>query len=266
MLEFRDRISVAAWVAGLILALQSALISPAWEITWYPLGTPLTISLGSDFLVGGALFMALVGATQWILAAWDLPRPNIPLREGTWAQPLAMGWLAFRLLPHQPGPRARIIFLLSTLLLLALAWHTLARILAGVRAEYPVRFAWRTLVFATAGVLYLWLYGLRVRSLLSATQMLVGTYLLAAALWLDILHPARLRWLYSLIVAIVIAQLAWALRQTPLPSLRAGILLLLAFYLLTALVERGIQHRLNPRLVVEFAGTGIIALALVLLL
>ncbi len=266
MLTFRDRIGIATWVVGLILALQPTLISPAWEMTWYPLGTPLTVSLGSDLLVGTALFMALVGSTQWILSAWDLPRPEVRFREGAWAQPLAMGWLAFRLLPHQPSPRVRLVFLVSTLLVLALTWHTLVRVVAGVRPEYPARFLWRTLVFATAGVLYLWLYSLGVRSLVSATQMLVGTYLLAAALWLDILRPVRVRWLYSLIVALIVAQLAWAFRQTPLPPLRAGILLLLSFYLLTALVERGLQHRLSLRVVAEFIGTGILALALILLL
>lgn len=266
MLSFRDRISVATWVVGLILALQPILLAPRWNVTWYPLGTPLTVSVDRDFVLGMFLFAAVVGGTQWVLAAWDLKRPGVRFREGAWTLPLAIGWLALRLLPHRPDLRAWVGLLVGTLLVIALSWHTLARLLGGIRAEYPARLVWRVLVFVAAGALYLWLYGLGVRSLLAATQMLVGTYLLAAALWLEMSRPASVRWLYSLITALIIAQFAWAFRQTMLSPLRAGLILLLIFYLLTALVERGVQERLNVRVVVEFLATATLALIVILLI
>ncbi len=266
MLGFRDRISIVAWVAGLVLVVQPILLAPSWQITWFPFGTPLTVTVDRDFLLALLLFPALIGGTQWILRAWDVPYRGTRLREGAWTLPLAVGWLALRLLPHQPTTRAWVVFLAGALLILALTWHTLSRLLGKVPAEYPVGLVWRVLVFAVAGVLYLWLYGLRVRSLLATTQMLVGTYLLAVSLWLSMSFSPRARWLYGLVVAFIVAQFAWAFRQIALGPLRGGLLLLLLFYMLTALVERGARERLDARVIVEFTATVVLALVLILLI
>ncbi len=266
MQTFRDRISVVTWVAGLMLALQPVLIAPAWAFTWYPLGSPLTLIVDRDLIVGTLLVMVIVGGTQWVLTAWDLPEPHVPFREGAWALPLAIGWIALRLLPYQPTPRAWLAFLAGTLLILALSWHVLAHTAGKAPARWPASFLLRANAFAAAGTLYLWLYNLGTRSLLSATQMLVGTYLLAAALWLETPVPARLRWLYSLVAGLIIAQLAWALKQTPLSPLRAGLILLLLFYIQTAVFERALLGKLRLRVALEYVVTGLVVLVLILTL
>ncbi len=253
MLTFRDRIGITTWVVGLLLALQPTLLTPSWRITWHPLGTPLTLMIGRDTFLGLFLFLTLTGGTQWILYAWDANPKGIPFRQGAWTLPLAVGWLALRLLPHQTATRPWIVLLVGSLVILALSWHTLVRIVHQVEVTYPADFVWRLLVFVVAGILYLWLYSLPVRSLLSATQMLVGTALLTTALWLPLALKSYVRWLYSLVAGIVVAQFAWAFHHTPIPPLRAGVLLLLLFYLLVTTVERASQERLSMRFLGEIA-------------
>ncbi len=266
MLTYRDRIGTAAWVVGVLLVVQPVLLAPVWAITWYPLGSPLSLTVDRDTFLGVLLALALVGGTQWVLQGWDTPDIRVRGREGAWALPLALGWLALRLLPRQPHREAWLAVLLGTLLLLALAWHTLVHLFREMKAPYPAAFVWRTLTFGAAGSLYLWLYLLGERSLVAATQMWVGTTLLAAALWLKTPLAPRERWLYSLIVGMMVAQLAWALKQTTLSPLRSGGVLLLVFYLSTSVLERVWTHHLNLRVLVEYLVTGAVALAFILAL
>lgn len=256
MSTFRDRISIATWVVGVILAVQPVLIAPAWEIRRTFLGTPVGLVVDRDFLVGVLLISAVVGGTQWVLTAWDIPENDVPFALGAWTLPLAEGWLALRLLPHQPSRTAWLVFLLGTLVVLAFSWHVLARVLGGVPAEFPAGFALRVLVYVVAGALYLGLYALGERSLVSATQMLVGTYLLSVAFWLPVPVANYRRWLYGLVSGVVIAQMAWTLRQLPLSFPRRGLILLLVFYILTALVERYFRRALSWHIALEYLLTG----------
>ncbi len=264
MTTYRDRISVATWVTGLLLALQPVLVTPTWRVTWYPFGTPLSVEVDRDFFLGIWVIMVLIGGTHWVLGAWDLPTREIRFQEGWWALPLTLGWLALRLLPYQSSPRTWLVLLLGTLLVLALTWHAITSLATRRAAGYPAAFVVRTVVFVAAGVLYHWLYALGERSLLAATQIWVGTTLLMAAYWVEPPLWPRQRWLYSLIGGLLVAQLAWALKQTTLTPFRSGLLLLLMFYLYSSLLERAITGRLPSRVLLEFALTGGIALILIL--
>ncbi len=258
MSTFRDRISIATWVVGLILAIQPILMAPAWRASWTFLGSPAGLVVDRDFFVGLLLLTAVSGGTQWILTAWDVPRRSVPFSLGAWTLPLAEGWLALRLLPHQPSRTAWLVFLVGTLLTLAFSWHILARLIGGVPSEFPAWFALRVVVYVVAGMLYLGLYALGERSVISATQMLVGTYLLSVAFWLPLSLPRHRRWLYGLVLGVVVAQMAWAFRQLPLSFPRRGLLLLLMFYVLTALVERHFRGSLTWRIALEYLITGVL--------
>ncbi|NPA90382.1 MAG: hypothetical protein GXO55_02855 [Chloroflexi bacterium] len=265
MIGFRDRISLLTALTGIVLALQPALVGPRYVFTWYPLGTPLTVTVGPPFFLGVLLFLIVVPGTQWILSAWDVPAGTPPFVEGAWTLPLAIAWIAQRLLPYQVNRHAWLMFLLSTLLVMALTWHSLCRLLGQVAGDFPAGFVLRTLAFASGGTLYLWLYTVGERSLLSATQMLVGSYLLAAALWVDVPVPLRVRWLYSAVLGVIIGQLAWMFRHTALSPLRGGLLLLLVFYALALVFERAMRSRLTVRFLGEILLTGVLALVLIFL-
>lgn len=266
MHTYRDRISILTWVTGVFLALQPVLIAPTRAYTWYPFGTPLTVVVGRDLIVAALLALVVVAGTQWVLAAWDVPRGPVRWPVGAWALPLAISLLALRLLPHQLGRRAWVAFLVGTLLALALTWHALARDVGGVPADFPVRFVLRALAFVTAGMFYLWVYVMGERALLAVTQMSAGSFLLATEILRQEHQSARARWLYGGVTGIVVGELAWAFRHTALSPLRAGLTLLLAFYLLTALSERALQATLTPRIVLEYLGTSAVTLVLILLL
>jgi len=95
--------------------------------------------------------------------------------------------------------------------------------------------------------------------------MLVGSYLLAAALWVDVPVPLRVRWLYSAVLGVIIGQLAWMFRHTALSPLRGGLLLLLVFYALALVFERAMRSRLTVRFLGEILLTGVLALVLIFL-
>ncbi len=264
MLAYRDRISLLTAMTGIVLALQPILITPRYVFTWYPFGTPLSVTVGPAFWLGVLLFLTVVPGTQWVMAAWDVP--HLPrFVEGAWTLPLAISWIALRLFPYQGTLRAWVALLFTSLLLLALTWHSLVDLLGGVRSQFPASFVLRTLVFATAGTLYLWLYTVGERGLLSATQMLVGSYLLAAAFWEDLPVSVSLRWQYSAVVGLVVGQMAWVFLHTTLPPLRAGLLLLLLFYALVLIFERDMQRRLSLRFLGEVAFTSMVALILIVI-
>ncbi len=267
MHTYRDRVAILTWVTAVLLAVQPVFLVPRFTWTWYPFGTPLTVVVGRDVWLGGALMLVVMAGTQWVLSAWDVPQSPPSFIHGAWALPLAEAWIALRLLPRQETRLAWLVFFVSTLLILALTWHSTTKALGHVPVDFPAPFILRTLAFATAGTLYLWLYSVGERSLLSATQMLVGSYLLAAALWQDIPIVPRLRWLYSLVVGLIVGQMAWLFRHVALSPLQGGLLLLLIFYGLTVILERHLERRLTTRLLLELAVTagGVVLLILLVM-
>ncbi len=266
MQTFRNRIGVLTWVTGLLLAVQPVFQAPQYVLTWHPFGSPLTILIGQAFWLGALLMIAIMTGTQWVLAAWDIVVSPPAFVRGVWTLPLAMSWIALRLLPRQATRGAWLALFAATLLLLAMTLYSLAKALGGAGEEYPASFILRTLVFATAGTLYLWLYSVGERSLLTATQMLVGSYLLAVAFWQPVHVASRLRWLYGLVLGLIIGQMAWLFRHVGLSSLQGGLLLLLVFYGLAVIFERYLEARLTNRLLLELFITGLMVVFVVMLL
>ncbi len=131
------------------------------------------------------------------------------------------------------------------------------------------RLVLNVITYIVALLLFLFLYGTRLRSLLSAT----GAALASGALALELFRQPNQRvgriWLYAVVVAGVLGELTWALNYYTVDMRLGGAFLLLVFYALTGLVQQYLWGRLTRYVAVEYGlvcVAGLISLGLVGLL
>jgi hypothetical protein len=87
--------------------------------------------------------------------------------------------------------------------------------------------------------------------------------LLASEIFDDRGTPVWRQALYGLLVTLVLGELGWTASFLPWGKVLTGLMMLLAFYLLSGLIHHHLQDRLTKWVTVEFAGVTVIALLLV---
>ena len=120
--------------------------------------------------------------------------------------------------------------------------------------------------YTIALILYIALYGLRWRSLFSATGVLAVSGLLSLELLREESQHIGRTWLYAGIIALAMGELTWALNYCSLDAKVGGYLLLLVFYLLTGLSQQYLWGRLKRRVAIEYSLVGAAGLAALLAL
>jgi intracellular septation protein A len=118
------------------------------------------------------------------------------------------------------------------------------------------------LTYVAALLLFLVVYRTRMRSIISATEVMLVSSLLALELLRGSERPTRLIGLYAGIAGLVLGQATWALNYWRLDSLTGGLVLLLLFYNIVGLSQNALQGRIRRRVVVEYGLISIAALAL----
>jgi hypothetical protein len=121
------------------------------------------------------------------------------------------------------------------------------------------------LAYGSALLLFLFVYQMRTRSLLSGTLVAFTAMLLAVEILRTVTEGPSIALTYGGIVGLVLGQVTWALNYWRLPGLTGGLLLLLAFYLLVGIAQQGLQGRLNRRVLLEFGIFALVALILIAL-
>jgi len=129
---------------------------------------------------------------------------------------------------------------------------------------FPGRIWLSIAAYVIALILYVVLYGLRLRSILSATGVLAVSGLLALELLRDGSQDIGRTWLYAGIIALSMGELTWALNYCSIDARLGGYLLLLVFYVLTGLSQQYLWGRLKRRVIVEYAIVGTAGLAALL--
>ncbi len=118
--------------------------------------------------------------------------------------------------------------------------------------------------YLTALLLFGAIYGLRVRSILSAPV----TGLIAGLLALELVRGSeadvRRTWLYGAAVGLAMGETIWAINYWNVSVLTGSTVLLLMFYVLTGVIQQYLWGHLRWRLLVEFGA--VIAAALILML
>ena len=118
------------------------------------------------------------------------------------------------------------------------------------------------IVYVASLVLFVAVYSSRVRSLVSATGVLMASSMFALELLRDTRNPIGLTWLYAILAGVLMGELTWALNYCSVDGRIGGTFLLLAFYTLTGLMQQYLWRPLTRRVVIEFGSVCALGVAL----
>ncbi|MCA9979163.1 MAG: hypothetical protein KC413_25550, partial [Anaerolineales bacterium] len=124
------------------------------------------------------------------------------------------------------------------------------------------------LINLTAVILFTVIYDARLRSLVSATAVLLVAALLAARLFWPLTPDLRQTFTYAAIVGLALGQMTWVFNYWRLSGLQGGFLQLLLFYGLTGLLQQYLagqfeDERNGRRILLEYGGVILMGLLLV---
>lgn len=243
---------------GLILLVQdiSTLTLPI------PLSAELDLTISIAWLILLLLLVVMAIGTESVQPVEEGMRPARRLHPETWIVPVLLILAAFLFLG---GPVFNLIargiglVLLGGFLLLALVAQHYRH------DERPAARTWSNLaldllVYVTAFFLYSAIYGQRVRSLISATSIVVFSFLLALALLYRHGTRAKTR-LYAAIIGLCVGEVTWPLNYWVVSGMFGGAFLLFVFYALANPARLHLQEKLTWRAALEYILVGLAGIA-----
>jgi hypothetical protein len=265
-----DRLSILVSLVLFGLMVSHLIELPTRTVSFVALGVPTTIYISSRWFVG-ALLVAMTGAgADSVVRSHPLGRDAGWAYGLTfWALPCSLVLFAIMALPSSPSLAFWLGGLALTGVFLSLIviaqYHTVN---PGEPWAGPAGWVLSVATYVSVFVFCSLIYATRARSLLSATAIfLVGSGLAAELLRPNTLSTTTKRtWLYSLIVGLVLGEVAWALNHLSLGELASGIFFLLIFYVLTGLARQHLRGRLVRAVIVEFIVVSVLGLGLIYVL
>ena len=246
---YYQRTSTLVGLLLLGLALSCLIRLPTNIVSFAAFGSPTTLYISTPWIMGGMLLLLTITGVYSLVHSQEEKSP--PLYSLAFAGlPSVVILVALFFLRLLADRLFFVLGLASAGLLLALIlvgqYHTM-----GERNSLWARWGLNVVVYGVAVLSYALIYGLRTRSLLSAT----GVSLVSGALALELLRGegrGRRAWLYALVVGLIMGELVWVLNYWGITALAGGSLLLLALYLFTGLARQYLEGVIGKRLVVEF--------------
>ncbi|HEY52006.1 MAG TPA: hypothetical protein G4N94_00940 [Caldilineae bacterium] len=262
MSDYRSHLSVALWATLMALALGAVLTLPERVVSFEVLGSPISASLNAELLV--ALVAVAIVCAGLEAAIRTHPQPGLLKHTYRyWALPGAIVLTAAAILPAAPTNALWFAVLALTGLALAAVtvaeYHTIA---PGEPHYRSARLTLNILAYATAAVVFILIYTTRSRSLISATAIGVISGLLTLELLRSVQYRFRQALLYSVVIALVMAQSTWVFNYWPFASARMGLILLVQFYLLVGLAHQELLGQLTRRRGLEYLILAGVAVAL----
>ncbi|MGE5531362.1 MAG: hypothetical protein ACM3VW_04505 [Bacteroidota bacterium] len=293
--DYRDRASVMIWVVLMGLAAQRFLVLPERAFTSEIFGSPITLTITANTILAVLLTGLVATGTEAVVRAHPKGEPSpagrvrrrayasiaTPVRPPAlspqeraalasrshwvyWGAPVALILVAIFLLPLAPSAVYWVLGLIAAGVTLGLAlagiYYTIDPFQTGYRRA---RLGMNALTYALALLLFLVVYRTRTRSVLSATEVLLVSTLLAMELLRGSERPTVMVALYAGIAGLVLGQATWALNYWRLDSLTGGLVLLVLFYDVVGLSQHALQGHVRRRIVVEYALITITAIALI---
>lgn len=289
LIDYRNRVSVVVWVTLMGLAAQRFLTLPARSFEREILGSPISVSITANTVLAVLLAGLIASGTDAVVRAHPRvngvagqrraspvsgrfsaahasfkPRPRPWAHWAYWGLPISLIVVAVLLLPLAPSPGYWLIGLIITGVALGLSlagvYYTVDPFQTGYRRA---RLGMNVLTYTVALLLFLVVYRTRARSIVSATEIMLVSSLLALELLRGSERPIVLGALYAGIIGLVLGQVTWALNYWRLASLTGGLVLLLAFYNMVGLAQNAIQGRIRRRVLLEYGLITVAALALI---
>jgi hypothetical protein len=292
--DYRDRASVMIWVVLMGLAAQRFLVLPERAFTTEVFGSPITLTVTANTILAALLTALIATGTEAVIRAHPKgelsiaprsrrdyassatpvrPAPLSPAERAAlvsrshwvyWGAPIALILVAIFLLPFAPSAvywvLGVIVAGLTLGLVLAGLYYTIDPFQTGYRRA---RLGMNALTYALALLLFLVVYRTRNRSVLSATEVLLVSSLLALELLRSSNRPTIMVALYAGITGLVLGQATWALNYWRLDSLTGGLVLLVLFYDVVGVSQHALQGRVRRRIILEYALITIAAIGLI---
>lgn len=260
----RVLVLVCLVMAGTILLALGRFPTLQRELT--VLGTPLGLSLNGRGVLGVLLVALTAAGTDTIVRAVD-GRAHIDLRYTVtfWILPclvtIAAATASARLFDTPSAWLLSLVLLGGLLALVVDAEHRTIDLDGPFyrRARLGLNIA----TYGAALALYATIYGLQVRSLVSAPLVMLVTFPLALELLRSTEEAYRQSWLHAAVVALILGELTWALNAWGLSAMAGGGLLLIAFYCLSGLAQQHLAGRLRRRVLIEYLSTAFIGIVVI---
>lgn len=215
------------------------------------------------------LIVVAAGAESLHLSAEEEPlslssdRRRLRLHPASWVMPVLLTLTTFLFLRPLPNLTARSIGLIVAGLLLLTT--LIVQYYRQDERSWVRTLSQRVLellVYLTAFFLYGAIYSLRVRSLFSATSIVLLTFLLALEL-LRHLSPRGQALLPAAVVGLGLGEVTWALNYWAIGGLIGGSFLLVVLYVLVNLVSHQLKGSLTPRVGLEYGAVGLVGMVLI---
>ena len=261
----RDRLGLMSGALLLGLGFTRLIETPGRYLVIDALGSPLGINLSGAALI--LLIMAALSVTS--MEALLQGHPLVGQRQVRrtlifWLMPALLVVGAAGLLVRVDGFGAWAIGLLFSAVAVPLALATEYYSVDPIRRQQPLlNWGEIVLIHLAALMMYVLIYGLRVRTLLSGPAVLLVTTLLVFRLFYFTASRPRQALYYALAAGGIAGILTWALNYVPLSDNQGALLLLLFFYVFSGLLQQRLSDTLGRREVVEYvlvASVGIIVL------
>ncbi len=264
----RDRLGVLAGAVLLALSLGRLLDLPSRPIlSARLLGSPLGLQLSAGSLLALLVLGLCVTATENLVRSHPLARGGgLDQSLVHWLAPGLFGlglslWLAQL---ENPGLWSLALLASAAPLLLLLAAEY-AAVDPEIRGQGWLAWTHQAVTYLIAWLLFFLIYSSRARSLVAAPAIWVVATLLAGRLFWSQGTGRGLALLYGGLTGLLLAQLLWVINYWPLTGLRAGLLLLLAFYLVVGLLQQNLAGRFGRPVVLEYAAVAGLALLFIYL-
>lgn len=259
-----DRLSIVVSLVLLGMALPSIIELPDEPLSFTILDFPLTLNLSGTWLLVGILAALACTGTDSLVRSHPRVRSAGPSYAITFCGlPSLLTLAAFSLLsPFSPNRPLWLGGLALTGFALSLTIIGQYRTIERDDAHYGIiRMGLNLIAYIVALVLYITIFDIKVQGLLSAAGVLLVSGLLA----LDLLRVGDVKrtWIYALVAGLAMGEMAWALSYWEVSSLAGGMSLLLLFYIITGLSQRGLSGRLTRRVLIEFALVAILGFMLI---
>lgn len=231
----------------------------------------VTVGLGLSLVINPPLvwgFIALlvvttcVGTAQVLRGSPITGKGDIGISVFVLPSLIVLGGFLFLRLPAFAHGAAVALGLVVTAGLLALALYAEDQTNHPANPRYRrARLVLNLIAWIIAFALFSAIFAPKVRSILSATAILVASALIAAELFRGSGRSSSHR-VYVAVVALTLGQVTWALNYWVLGALTGGAILLIVFYTVTGIVRAYFDGSLAPSVLTEHlavVGVGIVA-------
>jgi hypothetical protein len=260
-----ERISVVVSLTLIGLALYFVLEFPAQAATFTLLDSPLALVSPRQWLMTLLLVsLAMAGTDTVIRSHSALPERRLSYLATFWMLPGLLVLLATQTLGLAPNT---IVWAAGLVGVGILMWLTIIaeyqQVLPGF-SPYRLSHLWRQLIgYGLALPLFVVIYYTRSRSALSATGILLVSGMVALALLRQKPETILRTWLFAAVIGLSLGQITWTLNYWRIGALQAGLLLLVALYILIGLAQQQLLGSLSRRVLWEFGAVSVIALLVI---